>query len=96
LPGEGWLKGNLIVPFWNRELNTMDSRMNKGTGTCRGAFFNGAVESINRDVLSTECSGQRQDLQISVGKVHPFSGIFLFAWNAGIPTDASRMGEHVE
>ena len=74
----------------------MDSRMNKGPGRCRGAFFNGAVEGREEDVPSTECSGQRQDLQISVREVHPFSGISLFSWNAGIPTCASRMGEHVE
>lgn len=52
------MKGNFQGPFRNRELNMMDSRMNKGPVNCRGAFFNGVVEyedfPISPRVLRTQ------------------------------------------
>jgi len=96
LPGEGWLKGNFQGPFRNRELNMMDSQLNKAPVFYRGAFFKGAVDCRDHPIFSRSAPDTGKISNLLSGKCTPFFWPIPAAWNFGIPTELSRMMTHVE
>ncbi len=74
----------------------MDSQLNKAPVDCRGAFFKGAVECRDNAISSRSAPDTGKISHLLSRKCTLFFRPIPTAWNAGIPTQMSRMMTHVE